>query len=376
MIRLLLRRIVVRSESIFKAVRPFSNSNAVSERLKIAYFGTDEFSVSSLAKLYAYKQANPDKIESIHVITRSVKSRGRKSKTFDDLPIGNYCAGRGDLPVIRADSLEEIKSILDNHRFNLTVAVSYGKLIPRLFLESCIFGGLNVHPSLLPRYSGSSPIQYALINDDKFTGCTIQTLHPTKFDQGDVILRSDEIPIAQSDNFISLQLKLGDLGGNLLLKVIDEDLFNQEPSEVKDSSKYEFSLASKITSSRNQILWNQMTARQIKRLSDALGPLHTYKLVDIVKKKQSIKELQKVIIIGVTEIPNFDVNGLQKPGLFSLNADKSILVIKTADGYIAPKSLKFQCCKEEVPLEFMRSLYRRCGSTPDEFVSLDTDLSA
>lgn len=359
-------------EQTTKAVRHFSHTRTVLQGLKIAYFGTDKFSVASLSKLQAYKQAKPDSIESIHVITRSVKPRGRKSKFVTDLPIANYCTDSGDLPVIRADSLKEIEGIIAGHDFDLAVAVSYGKLIPRPFLESCKFGGLNVHPSLLPRYTGSSPIQYALMNDDKYSGCTIQTLHPTKFDHGDIIMRSEEIPILESDNYSSLQLKLGHLGGDLLIKVIDRDLFKERMHGSSSAiSNYEYTMASKITTSRHQIHWDKMTSRQIKRLSDALGSLHTYKLVDITKKKQKIIELRKVILYDITEVSNLDIEGLLKPGRFWLQTNKSLLIVKTSDGYIGAKSLKFECCNEEMPQKFMEALNKRCGSTTDEFVTLD-----
>ena len=105
---------------------------------------------------------------------------------------------------MRADTSQEITQLSEQYLFNLVIAVSYGRLIPSTFIQHCKYGGLNVHPSLLPKYSGSSPLQYALLNDDKFTGCTVQTLHPTKFDHGDIIIQSSEIPILDDDNSVSL----------------------------------------------------------------------------------------------------------------------------------------------------------------------------
>jgi methionyl-tRNA formyltransferase len=243
----------------------------------------------------------------------------------------------------------------------LAIAVSYGKLIPEQFLQNCNYGGLNVHPSLLPKYSGSSPIQYALMNDDSFTGVTIQTLHPTKFDHGDIVLQSPEIPIQDDDDFCLLRDKLGAIGGDLLNEVMAKELYLNYP---KTQPNYLYSLAPKISPQRSQIDWNNHTPRQIKRLADALGPLHTYKFVDIKKKKVAIKENQKVLLsdIQIDQTPS----DLNRAGDFKLENGR--LYIMANGGCISVGSLKFQCCGQENPTDFVRLLKKRSGDTPDTFV--------
>lgn len=336
--------------------------------IKIAFFGSDQFSVQSLAKLSSVKVNNPEKIESIHVITRSVKSRGRKSKSFIDLPIGNYC-NHNDIPILRADSSSDILKILDNYQFDLTIAVSYGKLIPEEFLSSCRYGGLNVHPSLLPKYSGSSPIQYALLNNDGSTGCTIQTLHPNKFDKGDIIEQSEEIPILLGDNYETLESKLGEVGSKMLVGVV-EKVFNGGKDVGIAESRYEYSLATKITPSHRLICWEDSSIK-IKRLNDALGPLTTYVNVDIVKKKKKIQELQKVILDDI-QLFGGDSKLIQS-GSFALEdycSKDSRLIIKTADGCVTVGKMKFQYCNEESPLDFMKALPRRTGSSDKAFLTM------
>ena len=333
--------------------------------LSIAYFGSDQFSVRSLKKLVEYHRKNPGKVSSIDVITRSIKPTGRNLKTFVDVPIGEYCEGE-KLNIHRADSSHDIMNILSKSRFNLAIALSYGKLIPEGFLNSMKYGGLNVHPSLLPKYSGSSPLQYALMNDDSFTGVTIQTLHPSKFDKGDIILQSDPIPIAETDNYDSLQEKLGEYGSNLLLDVVDNRLF-ELPRETKNNH-YAFSLASKIKPVQSEIRWDLLTSRKIKRLNDALGQLHSYKYCDIRKKKKEIKENQKVIFNDI-ELTNDYAEELLQPGEFVLSRNKNKLIVKTIDGAISIGKLKFQYCGEEDPKTFMNYLTKRSGNTSRKFVS-------
>ncbi|PSK40590.1 methionyl-tRNA formyltransferase [Candidozyma pseudohaemuli] len=264
--------------------------------LRIAFFGSDKFSVTSLRRLYDLHERNPLLVSSIKVITRSIKPTGRNLKNMVDVPIGEYAQQRG-IQTFRSDSLSQTLDILDTEEFDLAVAVSYGKLIPGGFLNSMKYGGLNVHPSLLPMYRGSSPIQYALMDDLKETGVSLQTLHPTKFDHGLILLQSQPVSIREDDNFISLSERLGEAGAELLTSAIEKGLYADPVKPLQ--LHFAPSLAPKITPKMAQIDWNK-TARQIKRLSDALGPLHVYKEVDITKKKKRVHELQKVIINDIS----------------------------------------------------------------------------
>lgn len=354
--------------AVLKVLRRIPNTRNVGtgkKGLNIAYFGSDKFSIHSLKKLVEYRKKNPEKVSSIDVITRSIKPTGRNLKTFVDVPIGEYCE-KEKLSIHRADSSDDIMNIMSKNQFNLAIAVSYGKLIPEGFLKSVKYGGLNVHPSLLPKYSGSSPLQYALMNDDSFTGVTVQTLHPSKFDKGEIVLQSDPIPIAETDNFDSLEEKLGEYGSNLLLNVIDNRLFEQ-PTKMEETP-YKFSLASKIKPSRSEIRWDLLTSRKIKRLNDALGQLHSYKFCDIRKKKKEIKETQKVIFNEIELVEDDFKEGLQ-PGEFVLDENNNKLIIKTIDGAVSIGKLKFQYCSEEDPKTFMSHLTKRSGNTSHNFVS-------
>lgn len=125
-------------------------SQSTHDPLKIAFFGSDNFSVASLNKLIQYQKKNPDKVDSVHVITRSLKPQGRYMKTVQDLPVGKFSSQQG-LSIMRADTSQEIRQLSEQYLFNLVIAVSYGRLIPSTFIQHCKYGGLNVHPSLLPK---------------------------------------------------------------------------------------------------------------------------------------------------------------------------------------------------------------------------------
>lgn len=325
--------------------------------LRIAFFGSDAFSVASLARLQALKQKNPGVISQLDVVTRSIKPTGRNLKNFVDVPVGAFATAQ-NLHVWRADSGADILGI--SHQYDLAVAVSYGRLIPGEFLSKLTFGGINVHPSLLPTYSGSSPIQYALMDDAKVTGVTVQTLHPTKFDRGSIIKQSSPIHINNDDNFALLLRKLAEVGADLLENVILSGEFVNPPGV---DSKHPFSLASKITPGRSEIKWEAMTSRQIRRLSDALGPLHTYKWVDIVKKKQRVRDFYKVILDDIEEAGSTSL----RPGEFKLADEK--LLIGTSDGALTVGKIKLQYCGYENAATFIKLLRKRVGETDDVFES-------
>ncbi|KAI5955056.1 FMT1 [Candida jiufengensis] len=333
--------------------------------LNVAFFGSGNFSVASLRKLLQLRSSSTKFINDLKVITRTIKPTGRSMKTFKELPVSEYALSN-NIPILRADTSEEINRLINENNFNLTIAVSYGKLIPSKFLESCQYGGLNVHPSLLPKYSGSSPIQYALINDDKETGVTLQTLHATKFDHGSIISQSNPIEIQDSDNYKSLETKLGELGAQLLVNSIKDYTFLNPNSETPNVKR---TLAPKIDKSKRQILWNQYIARQIKRLYDALGPLYTFIPVQIKRRDKPFEELKRVILNDVKEVADdatLKELNLSQIGEFCLLGDR--LYIRANQGYVSADLLQLQTKSEESATQFMKNFKKNIGDSPQRFV--------
>lgn len=330
--------------------------------LRIAFFGLDGFSVASLQHIYELQRSNPGVVHAIDVVSRSIKPTGRGMKQMKELPIGELAQQLG-IPVRRADSAEDIIKLGEQGDYNMVVAVLYGKLIPGEFITRCQFGGLNVHPSLLPKYSGSLPIQYALLNDDLATGVTVQLLHPTKFDHGDIIVQSDPVAISAHDNFDLLAKKLADIGGRHLAQVLANQWYLPTHPRVKKT--YEYSLARKITPEMSQVDWNKLDLRQVKRMYDALGPLYTYKYVNVIKKKKPVEEWQRVILLDIAEA---DGGQHLEPGQFAINDDTQLLEVGCADdSKISVGRVKQQCCDEETPTKFISQLRKRTGDTEPQF---------
>ena len=137
--------------------------------MKILFMGTPDFSRESLEKLY-----NSDKHEIIGVVTTPDRPAGRGMKLIAS-PVKEFALEK-NLKLFQPEKIannEEFKSEIRNLNPDIVCVVSYGKILPKSFLKIPKHGCINVHPSLLPKYRGSAPIQWSILNGDKETGVTI-----------------------------------------------------------------------------------------------------------------------------------------------------------------------------------------------------------
>ena len=149
---------------------------------------------------------------------------------------------------------------------DICVAAAYGKIIPKEYLEIPKHGFLNVHPSLLPKYRGATPIQTAILNGDKETGVTI-ILMDEKVDHGPVIAKK-ELRITDHDNYHSLEQKLAKLGAELLVEI----MLRWVAGEIKTAGQNhsEATFTKKFSWQDGRIDWLK-PAEQISRQIKALG---------------------------------------------------------------------------------------------------------
>ncbi|KAK8069510.1 Formyltransferase [Apiospora phragmitis] len=157
-----------------------------SDALRILFCGSDEFSSASLRALHEEKERNPALIESIDVVVRPGKRVGRGLKLIQHPPIRDVAEKLG-LPIHERDTFTKWDM---PPAINLIIAVSFGKLVPSRLLEAAKYGGLNVHPSLLPNLRGPAPLHHALLRQMDATGVSLQTLDPHEFDKGLVLAQS------------------------------------------------------------------------------------------------------------------------------------------------------------------------------------------
>jgi methionyl-tRNA formyltransferase len=178
--------------------------------MTVVFFGSSAFSVPTL------KSMHPSVVT---VVTRKTKPKGR-GRLLEDNEVKREALALG-LPVVEIDSFkDEAAQRLAHLGADLFVVASFGLIIPRRFLELPTIGCLNVHPSLLPRYRGPAPMQWAIWNGDRITGITIIAMNE-KMDEGD-ILYQEETPISPDEDAHALSERLSLRAAEILPKVAGE----------------------------------------------------------------------------------------------------------------------------------------------------------
>jgi methionyl-tRNA formyltransferase len=214
--------------------------------MKLVFFGSPNAAVRSLKKI----------LEKGHhvelVITQPDRPAGRRKRTAQS-PVKNFSLER-NIPVyqpekIRKDpiALEKIKKIDPE----LNVVVAYGQIIPKSIFDYPVYNSINVHFSLLPKYRGASPVQWAVLNGEQKTGITIFELNE-KMDEGD-ILASKEVRILPREYAYALEDRLAEIGAELLCKTIDQ--IERIPHQKQNHSQATY--APKITKDQGRIDWKE-----------------------------------------------------------------------------------------------------------------------
>lgn len=303
--------------------------------MALAFFGSDAFAQVVLARVLASSRRG--RVPPVHVVVPAARRSGRGRKQFTDVPLVGYAEAQGvEVRRWSPDMLAE--------GYSHAVAVSFGLLIPRAFLEGLEFPGLNVHPSLLPQYRGASPLQAALLNHDRSTGVSVQTLHPTKFDHGMVVAQSSEVAIHHNETYASLRDRLADIGGDLLVGVLERGVERGAESLQPVATARTASYAPKLTSNSARINWLG-TAFSVVRQFNTLGRLWTE--VDTANGRK------RVLLDGIVEGPG----AAASPGTFALEGTS--LQVATADGSVLVSKLTFQQAQPELPARFCASAPKR-----------------
>ncbi|KAF5095397.1 hypothetical protein D0Z03_001847 [Geotrichum reessii] len=341
------------------SARKFHSSHSYAEALKIAFCGSDGFSTESFKALLAYQQSHPDRVSSVDLITRQPKPKGRGRTIIEQTAIQQYiesdAARAAAVACFTPESDVEFAELQQKRAYDLVIAVSYGRLIPEKFLASLRYGGLNVHPSLLPRYRGAAPLHAALLNRDAYTGVSVQTLHPTKFDHGVVLFQTQEIPInTTTETLQSLTEKLAPLGAQGLIHVLDQEYYKDPAHHAVDTTKYNKSYTKKVTTESRKIdlaVDSVETALAKYRVFQSIYLLHEFVVRNkkkrteeiVIKRVQLEGMLEDVTTDFITQCPNLVHN--MNTGEYYLDiADKatSRLVFKLKDGFISAKSIKME----------------------------------
>ncbi|MEK7510073.1 MAG: methionyl-tRNA formyltransferase [Patescibacteria group bacterium] len=262
---------------------------------RIIFFGTSEFGAIILEKLIHAK------IRPLLVVTVPDKPVGRKQLLTPPPVKSHIMKHKWNIPILQPENLSTISNQLSAISPDLMVLAAYGQVIPKEILKIPRYDALNVHPSLLPKYRGPSPIQTAILNGDEETGVTIM-LMDEQIDHGPIVASEKFKMKNQKFTYPELHDTLAKLGGELLIKTIPKwvkgEIMPQPQNHAKATS------TKRIAKQHGHIDWSK-PALYIERQTRALNPWPgTYSFLKVETQDlnpQILKILRARVLEGTYE---------------------------------------------------------------------------
>ena len=303
------------------------------KNLRIIFMGTPEFAVASLSKLYNAG------CNIVAVITAPDKPAGRGMQ-LQQSAVKQYATEKG-ITVLQPEKLkdpvflENLKSL----NADLQIVVAF-RMLPELVWNMPPMGTLNLHGSLLPKYRGAAPINWAIINGEKETGVTTFKLKH-EIDTGDILL-SESMDIGDDENAGAVHDRMKEIGAEVLLKTVE----GLADGSLKEKPQEEMLVthASKIFSATCEIDWNNLS-QHIFNLIRGLSPYPA------AYTKLNDKKLK--IFSAKIEVAGSDIT----PGIMETDY-KNFLRFSTKDGYLYITDLQLEGKKRMMVEEFLRG-YRQ-----------------
>ena len=313
--------------------------------LNIIFMGTPDFAKESLEAIYNAGH------NIIAVVTNPDRPKGRGMKMIAS-PVKEFCLQQ-NIPVLQPEKIREIKDTLVQLNPDLFCVVAYGKILPKDILDIPKLGSINVHGSLLPKYRGAAPIQWAVLNGDKTTGITTMYMDEG-MDTGDIILKQ-EVEIGENETTGELWERLSKIGGELLTETADKIEKGIAPRTKQGK---DFTLAPMLKKEISKIDWENKTAQEIKNLIRGLNPIMgaytTYNNKKIKIWKADKIETQKFM----EEHPEFknhiDRFTTMVDGTIIFSDEKKGLYVKAKDGLLLIQEVQAENSRKMNIQDFLR----------------------
>ena len=213
--------------------------------MRIVFFGSDDFAATHLKKLLE------SSYEIVACVTQPDRPKGRGMKVVDS-PIKEMAVAK-KIPLLQPETLKSADVISELKAFDadVFVVVAYGKILPENILSIPHVFCVNVHGSLLPKYRGAAPINWAIMNGDDHTGVTVMKMSSV-LDAGEIILQA-KLAITHDDTVVGLRLRMAQLGAVTLLEALDKIKNKSHALKRQDLSKVSY--ASKLTKELGYVDW-------------------------------------------------------------------------------------------------------------------------
>ncbi len=316
--------------------------------LNILFMGTPDFARDSLEAVYNAGH------NIIGVVTNVDKPKGRGMKLMAS-PVKEFAISK-NIPVYQPEKVRKNTEFIEemaNLKPDVICVVAYGKILPKEILEIPKLGCINVHGSLLPKYRGAAPIQWAVLNGDKKTGITTMYMDEG-MDTGDIILKQ-EVDIDENETTGELWNKLSKIGGELLVKTL-KVIENGTAPRIKQGE--EFTHAPMLNKEMSKIDWENQDTETIKNLIRGLNPIMgAYSMLDGRKIKfwRAKSLTDNEIFEMCPELNNYKDRYYDLfPGTILFCDDKTGLFIKTIDGAIEVLEIQGENAKKMDIKDFLR----------------------
>lgn len=308
--------------------------------MRAVFMGTPEIAATVLKSVLASRH------EIIAVVTQPDKPKGRGHEMA--FPPVKEVALEAGIPVMQPQRAKDEAFIAELKALNpdIILVAAYGKLLPKAILDMPKFGCINVHASLLPKYRGASPIQWAVLNGDEKSGVTIMHMAET-MDTGDIIM-TKEVILAKDETAGSLHDKLAEIGGPLLIEAMDALETGRAPRiRQNDEDATHVTMLDKTMGN----LDFSKPAVQLERWIRGLNPWPTA----YTKLDGKMLKLWKAEVLPAKEAKNVE------PGTV-IDVLKDGFDVLTGDGVLRVKELQLEGKRKMTAEEFLRGFSLEAGT--------------
>lgn len=303
---------------------------------KIIFIGTPEFGAIILEELCK------NKYKPVLVITETDKPVGRK-QILTPSPV-KVSAEKCHIPLLQPEQITNSKSEILNLKPDLIITAAFGQILPKEILKIPKYGCLNVHPSLLPKYRGPSPIHSIILNGDKESGVTIM-LMDEKIDHGPIIAIANAKYQISNITYQELSKKMAELGDKLLIEIIPKWLRDEIKPKQQDESKATYTKI--LKKEDGKIDWKkpaEATERQIRAFDLWPGSFTFWEKND---KLLRIKILKANVLKQTNQGP-FGTEGKT----FLASNDK--IAVQTGKDFFIIEELQLEGKREMTSAEFLK----------------------
>ena len=307
--------------------------------MKVLFMGTPDFAVSALEALIQSEH------EVVGVVTQPDKPKGRGKEM--QFPTVKECAVKYNIPVYQPVKVKTPEGVETLRSFgaDIFVVAAFGQILSKEILDMPKYGCINIHASLLPKYRGAAPIQWAVINGDKQSGVTIQQMNEG-IDTGDIWLKS-VVDLEPKETGESLYEKLSKTGAELVLQVLPIIEEGKVKPEKQDESLSTH--VGKLSKALGCIDWNK-SAVEIERL---IRGLNSWPSAYTSFKGKTLK-------IWDADVVEQSADGV--PGSIA-EVTKENITVNTGDGKLLLKNIQLEGKKRMAVKDFLLGYKVETGET-------------